>query len=735
MNPTGAIAVCRVTVSLSMGHRTTDGAGRRTAVRLITLIMLAALSGCATVPVAPAARVVPYDQKMAWILQLEDERLLREPIPEPAEPLPPAGRRAAPAPVAAAPAVDLALLVTDPDPRLRRRAAMAVGRVGLREGVPLLTPLLADPDADVRHAAAFALGLIGDTTAAPTLLPLLTGADPLLRGRAAEALGLMSAEDAAAAIGSMVAEYARSSTVLAMETDDERWPAPPEAEAFKLGVFALARLRAYEPLAAAVLDGAGRPVATWWPIAYALQRIEDPRAAPALTVLTTVPSRYTAAFAARGLGSAKDPAAVEALLPLLDPESRPREVVASAIRAAGQLRAAAAADRLGAIASNVRQDPNLRILAVSALGAIGATDEMPVVLDLITDEWPALRAAALRAAAAINPDHFTLILSGLEIDRHWVGRAALADALGALPPEVALTWLTSLLQDPDRRVIPHVLRALVRLKAPEVERVLVSHLQEADYVIRQTAASLVGELKPAGGLPALQEAYRDGAPDATYAARAAAIQAMAAYGEDAVESIRAALEDRDWAVRVRALDLLAKLDPSEDYRLAARPAPGVPPARYDDPAILAPPSSPHVFIDTAKGTIQFELAVLDAPQTTRNFVALVRKGFFNGLPVHRVEANFVVQDGDPRGDGTGGPGYTIRDELNERPYVRGTVGMALSWRDTGGSQFFITHSPQPHLDGRYTAFGHVVNGMDVVDRIQVGDVIQRIRVWDGERWE
>ena len=90
--------------------------------------------------------------------------------------------------------------------------------------------------------------------------------------------------------------------------------------------------------------------------------------------------------------------------------------------------------------------------------------------------------------------------------------------------------------------------------------------------------------------------------------------------------------------------------------------------------------------------------MLDAPQTARNFMALARKGFFNGLQIHRVVPNFVVQDGDPRGDGEGGPGYTIRDELNERPYLRGTVGMALDWHDTGGSQFFITHSPQPHLD-------------------------------------
>jgi cyclophilin family peptidyl-prolyl cis-trans isomerase len=112
-------------------------------------------------------------------------------------------------------------------------------------------------------------------------------------------------------------------------------------------------------------------------------------------------------------------------------------------------------------------------------------------------------------------------------------------------------------------------------------------------------------------------------------------------------------------------------------------------------------------------------------------MTLVRDGFFTNAEWHRVVPNFVVQDGDPRGDGEGGPGHTIRDEINQRPYVRGTVGMALEWADTGGSQFFITHSPQPHLDGRYTVFGQVVAGMDVLDRIQPRDRILRVRVWDG----
>ena len=95
----------------------------------------------------------------------------------------------------------------------------------------------------------------------------------------------------------------------------------------------------------------------------------------------------------------------------------------------------------------------------------------------------------------------------------------------------------------------------------------------------------------------------------------------------------------------------------------------------------------------------------DAPLTVDNFIKLARSGYFNGVLVHRVVPNFVMQDGDPRGDGNGGPGWSIRCEINMVPYDRGAVGMALSGKDTGGSQWFVTHSPQPHLDGGYTVFG------------------------------
>ena len=137
---------------------------------------------------------------------------------------------------------------------------------------------------------------------------------------------------------------------------------------------------------------------------------------------------------------------------------------------------------------------------------------------------------------------------------------------------------------------------------------------------------------------------------------------------------------------------------------------------------MRPQFSTQLYIDTDKGTIQVELAMLDAPLDRAHDSSSWRgAGYFGGRRRSTASCpNFVVQDGDPRGDGEGGPGFTIRDELNERPYLRGTVGMALDWADTGGSQFFITLSPQPHLDARYTVFGQVVAGMDVVDRLAAG---------------
>ncbi|MBI4635217.1 MAG: peptidylprolyl isomerase [Candidatus Rokubacteria bacterium] len=119
----------------------------------------------------------------------------------------------------------------------------------------------------------------------------------------------------------------------------------------------------------------------------------------------------------------------------------------------------------------------------------------------------------------------------------------------------------------------------------------------------------------------------------------------------------------------------------------------------------------------------------DAPKTVENFVTLAKRGFYDGLTFHRVVPDFVVQGGDPNGNGTGGPGYKIKAEFSSRKHVRGTVAMARSQDpDSAGSQFYITYGPQPHLDRQYTVFGQVVAGMELVDRIAQGDRMTSVRI-------
>jgi cyclophilin family peptidyl-prolyl cis-trans isomerase len=379
-------------------------------------------------------------------------------------------------------------------------------------------------------------------------------------------------------------------------------------------------------------------------------------------------------------------------------------------------------------------DPLLQIEVVSALGAARVTSAQEALQDLVTHRSASIRAAAFRSLRSIDPQGFVMVLSGLDADRDWTVRAELATLMGTLERDIALQRLTAMLKDEDVRVLPAVLAALVKVKAPGIEKTLLQFLSHADVVVRGAAAAGVGDLKPAGGERALVDAFHAAARDEAYGARTAALDALLKYGPDAARAaLREALADKDWAVRVHAADAIAPLEPATDPSATIRPAPtGRQPAFYESSDVVSPEYSPQVYLDTEKGTIQIELAVLDAPLTCLNFITLVRNGFFKGAEWHRVVPNFVVQDGDPRGDGEGGPGYTIRDEINERPYLRGTLGMALDWADTGGSQFFLTHSPQPHLDGRYTVFGQVVAGIDVLDRIEPHDKILRVRVWDGK---
>ena len=704
--------------------------GRPVAWWLLALA-LSALS-CATSP-PPAPPVITWEEKLEWMIRLEDQRILRDPNPAPPIVLAPAtGRR--PAIVAPPPPSDLVRLLRDPEARVRRRAALAAGRVGLPEAIePLSAVLAGDEDFEVRQMAAFALGLIGDPAARPALIAALKDPNAVVQGRAAQALGLMGdrTEGTADAVSAMVRVHVSGGALQGIAPDDLSYPLAAPAEAVRLGIYALVQLGAYEPLAAAVLDASGQPVSPWWPVAFALQRLGDPRGASALQALLSTDGRFTASFAAKGLGAMKAVAASGALREIVQARRRDPAVVIQAIRALALIGDTGATEALVRVLREPKVDRVLRLEATTALGALRSAS-IDLLLDLMSDPWPPLRGAAMRALASTDADTFVTALSGLDPDRDWTVRAAVAGALALLPAEQAQPRLMAAIRDQDQRVVAAVIAALATVKPPGIESVFISHLTADDFVVRAAAANGLAEIGATAAVPALAEAYRLSQKDNTYVARAAVLAALAkldAQGSRAL--LEEALKDRDWAVRVRAADLLragsAGVNPD-----ALRPAPaerGI--TQADLRLVLAPRFSPHAYVETDRGIIEIELAVLDAPVTVAAFVDLARRGFFNGLSIHRVVPDFVVQDGDPRGDGEGGPGYTLRDEINQRPYLRGTVGMALDWRDTGGSQFFITHSPQPHLDGRYTVFGYVVNGMEVVDRIEPRDVIRRVRVWDG----
>ena len=680
------------------------------------LILVLAAGACVPktqpVPVAaapaPPKPVIPIDRKAGWILRLEQARVLDD----------------------AALGADLGVLARDPDAGIRRRAVLAVGRVGMAEGVPIASAALSDAEENVRATAAFALGLLADPQGVPPLVEALKDASPIVRGRAAEGLGLIGTP--AASAGAAIAESAAGcATVIASIAPDDETPKGPDVEACRLSIVALVRLRQFEALSRVVLDANGAPVSRWWPVAFGLQRSGDAKAAGPLAALALGPGVYTPAFALRGLAALNDSRTAPLAAPVAARADADVRLRAEAIRALGRVGAREALPMLVGLIDDKSTPPGLVLEAITAMGAIGDARAFEVMLDLFPSPVPLVRSAAMTAAARLDGEGFLLALSSLERDRDWSVRANLATVLSRLPADKARPALDDLLRDADVRVQAPALQALARLGGNDVDERILQALQAPDFGLRGAAATLVGERRPAGGAAALADAYVRGESDSTYSARVASIEAIAKYPiAEARETLTKALGDLEWPVRLVAARLLreagvADASPVRPARLRQDAA------FFESERLLHPAYTPHAYIQTRAGTIQLELNMVDAPLTTLAFIELARSGFFNGLKVHRLIPNFVIQAGDPRGDGEGGPGYSIRDELSPLPFVRGTLGMALGGKDTGGSQFFITLSPQPHLDGLYAVFGRVVGGWEVLDQVALGDVIERVLIRDG----
>ena len=622
----------------------------------------------------------------------------------------------------------LQALAGDAAAPVRARTALALGRLRGPIAAALLPPLLGDPDTSVAATAAFALGFLADSTHADLLatrLDTAVGAGAVeVATEAAYALGRIGGATARAALARLLAEeqagaldpMVAASALLAIWRVEPQadvglltpWLAATDPELRWRAAYALARRPRPEAISAlrpALGDADARVrAAALRGIDGGMAGAEHAGLVAEVAALLADSSYEVAVSAARALGSFPDPAAVAALLPLLDAEDR--HLAMSAAEALGRIGPAASA-------------------AAPVLERLATSDPLPT----------ALRAAALDALLHVERAWGAAAASSLVGSPAWRIRAAAARNLDIRDPS-----LRALTRDTDPRVANVALQTMLAATAatPDALRpVMIEALGSPDPIVRATALGGLARAANPADLPLILDAYAVAADDTDSDAALAAIDALAALARPGLEPSRAFLtrfpRSDDPLVRRRAVTRLDSAAvtrawgaalPIEtgqtlaDYRLLVD--------RFVVPG-LSGDAPPEVLLITRGDTIRIRLLAHETPLTVENFLRLADSGYFDGQEWPRVVPNFVVQGGDPRGDTSGGPGYSIRDEITRRRYGSGTVGMALAGPDTGGSQFFITHSPQPHLDGGYTIFGEVVDGADVAERILPGDTIQSIR--------
>lgn len=644
-------------------------------------------------------------------------------------------------------------LLSSPNTAIRKRAALAAGRIGNEDAVKALTPLLEkDNDVSVRAMAAFALGEIESVTAAMALKAVVKNtATPVdVRARAVEALGKI----AAALPREQETRQRELATVIieALNSTDQ--------STILFGVTAALRARAINggPIIAKFLSHPNARVRADAANALARLRLKDGND-QLRKLVASDPDPIVRANAARVLGVTEDKQSFDALVARATGDSDSR-VRVSAIRALASLKDSRAAEPL--LKRSVELNESLEI--ATTLGRLLAQKEdqtaiawLRKVNEPLNHTAPEVELALVRIAPAT---YLTQFGSGdearKEVQRtillNWRAAAGIAAGLGEIaalpdttPNKAALAataqsllramldyrnsglTINTLVAVHSEYAIPDVLRALAAFKPQDFASVAIGQLKESDVIIRGTAADLLGDLPPSEEITrALAAAWPQAANDPLNDAALSILDTLGKQKTSAANDlIKEALKSGDHLIRRRAVAVL-KTNGAGDFSSQI----GTVQTRNTDAdykrALARIGKSTRAVVTTSKGSFTIDLLPEDAPLTVDNFVQLAQRDYFRNITIHRVVPNFVIQDGDPRGDGNGGPGYTIRCEINQVPYDRAAVGMALSGKDTGGSQWFVTHSPQPHLDGGYTVFGRVVMGMDVVDRIVRGDVIQSV---------
>lgn len=623
---------------------------------------------------------------------------------------------------------------------MRARAVEALGKLQEPHCVQAVSRMLKDLNSRVRLEAAFALGQIGDPEAEEALIAKFNRDEKLdMKIRIVEALGKIGTEKTFALLMRL------------LRSDETDLRAEAALSAGRMALRGLTNQTMTDSLTLLLDDK--RPEVRW-KACYALMRIGQGLNVPGLKKALKDKDARVRMFAIQALGNLKEISVLETFASLLrkDPDWRVRVKVASAL---GNYPLGLVANYL----SLLNQESHVRKAMIQAIGnsvvhdANGfrsnsrehnfARHQLEQGLKLATSDnhdeegedegehevWPPseIGAALMAYAQLLGDEAIQLLLKFTNYSNPNV-RARAMEALGeTLSPKVVRILERNYAGAPAIVKIG-ILNAFAKIEKFTTPRLFLDALQENDAVLVALAAQGLGQdsLKNKIYAQPIIAAYQR-LPKPVDAEPAQMIfKNLGRIGDKrAVAILTEALSTPDKAVSkaaAQALERITGADYSAQIAAFTRPHAQY---SYDDITAL---NGAKALIKTNRGTIEIALYTDDAPLTVLNFVRLAEKGFFDRLTFHRVVPNFVIQGGDPRGDGWGTPGYAIRSEFNKRPYLRGTVGMASAGKDTEGCQFFITHSVQPHLDGRYTVFGQVTSGMDIVDAIQEGDVMELVSI-------
>ena len=602
-------------------------------------------------------------------------------------------------------------MLSDPDPEIRAASAIAIGRIGDRRYLPALISHLGDTIAGVADAKFFAAGLMGDSTLFDTLYQLAQSSN-IAREAAVEAMG----RTATAGKARHLAEFLDDSDSLVV---------------FQ-AMLALWRTKEWSQARKIAQIGLTNPIRKiQYSALYALSRGKRSEGRDLFRARLADSDPEYRMLAYTGLGQSLDSSAVTLIATGLDDSDRRVAAAAMyALRPFGSLGAGLIGEKLPSL-----QDEKLMTLGIEIIGDspgyTGATDLIASILS--TDRRNNVQAAAAKALLQLEGTKALNLIDEMLHHAANQQKFKIAEGLARVDLETARPRLEQLLKDTVPIVRATALESLCSVDSAGAPSHIMAALDDADYVVTATAIDLAARRNLTTAIPTIAGMFLEKRAKLDNDLKRSIIGALSSFKDTGsldsliVATLEEAYNDEWIVIRKEAAQALW-----DKYRIDYRDRLGLAQSGIEKNNYRGLfhrfSANPQAILMTSRGPITIELLYGDAPKTVNNFISLAESGFYNDRIFHRVLPNFVIQDGCPRGDGWGGPGYAIECEYNRQSYTTGAVGMALSGKDTGGSQFFITLSPQPHLDAGYTVFGRVVDGMETAQEIVRGDSIRTVTI-------